>query len=261
MFQRPVNTKAARPRAMFCVCCATEEDRGSLQAVPVDDGDHPGMRERGMPSERKAAAEAPAPAVAPSQPSLREEVRDFAFTIDRPDLSTPLGAVLDPSGSGAIHVCGILPGETAVGKANRRAPEARQLKAGDFITEVNGVSGDLTGMLNEVLSSASLAMQVRRPEEYEIVVNRRGGTLGCGITYDACNGNTLTIESVNDGPISAWNAANSDRPVRVGDRIVAANAKSGSSTELLEFIRAMEGDVRLRFARPATLDPEADTLP
>merc|ERR1711920_986235 len=126
-----------------------------------------------------------------------------------------MGMVVDPSGIKAIYVCSVQSDENPVSEANALAPPDKQLRPGDFIYAVNGVGEEQANMMNELQSQERLELLVRRPTSFLISINRRGGSAACGITYDASTGISLVIESINEGPVAAWNRAHPDHAVAV----------------------------------------------
>jgi len=180
-------------------------------------------------------------------------VKEFSFVVHRLEPSMPLGVTLDPAGSRGIHVSAIDSGETAVNEANAASFEFNRLQAGDYIVEVNGLTGDQFEMLEELeTTTGALTLRVVRAVEFEVlVVRKRRGSLGCAVSCDAGSGGSLVIDGVHEGPLQDWNVSNPDRLVEAGDRILSANGKTGSSTELLDIIKAADGDISLRLSRPA----------
>lgn len=235
---------------MFCACCAPDDDGAGIHAIHVDEGDGLQIKEELTTSE-PAVHQSKVLAAQPMVGKKSSEVLDFSCLIERPDLGVPLGVMLDPSGYRGIHIRGISSGDTSVNEVNRASPTNHRLGSGDYIVDVNGVTGDHFRMLNELLTKSHLSLRVIRPYEFEVMIHRRGESLGCTITYDACSGCSLVVDAVLEGPIRAWNQENPNRQVRAGDRILSANGQPGSSTELLEVIKATQGQVKLIFSRPA----------
>jgi len=168
-------------------------------------------------------------------------------------LSSPmktLGALLDASTGVAIFVSEVYDGDCPVGAHNRTAPPEQQLKAGDFIVEVNGHRGNMTSMMQEMHLNRNLTLLVTRAMEYEINVHKQD-TLGCSITYDATSGISLGIACVLEGPIKVWNEENPSKKVLEGDRIIAVNGVKGATSDLLEMIQKSE-ELLMTLARPAS---------
>jgi hypothetical protein len=167
-----------------------------------------------------------------------DEVREFTFSVSRAHKGVALGLLLDPSGADGIYVCSVQGGDHPIANANKDLPESRRLKEGDFIFKINDVSSDLANMMTELQAKGNLEFLVRRPVSFEIQIDRKDQSVGCGITYDASTGISLVIESINEGPIQVWNAEHRDKAIRVGDRIVAVNGTKGNSAQLLDVIRS-----------------------
>jgi len=223
---------------MFCSCCAAEEETVkehcnlSTDEVPVKSAGVDIVGSDGMP--KKAPA----------------DVREFTFSVTRENKNTALGLLLDPSGADGIYVCNVQDADFLIANANRNLPDTHRLKAGDFIYKINDMSGDLAQMMTELQSTGNLEFLVRRPVSFDIKVDRKGQSVGCGITYDASTGISLVIESINEGPIHTWNSEHPDKVIRVGDRIIAVNGTQGNSAQLLEVIRG-NNILNLSFVRAA----------
>mmetsp|Transcript_36509 Transcript_36509/g.105171 ORF Transcript_36509/g.105171 Transcript_36509/m.105171 type:complete len:263 (-) Transcript_36509:100-888(-) len=181
------------------------------------------------------------------------EPMEFTLILDRSDPSQPLGALFDASLPMELYVSAVLQGVEGLVQSAERA-SAACLKAGDFITAVNGVTG--TEMTREVQTSRRLELSVRRPLEYAISIVKTG-SLGCSISYDANTGTVLGIASVLEGPIRAWNiraqsSGNTSEVVREGDRIIAVNGKRGYTSQLLEAIQSAT-DLKIVMTRPCPI--------
>jgi len=200
-------------------------------------------------------------------PKAKNSVNEFEVTLEQTDdfdcseahvfragvLSYPaktLGALLDASTGNTIFVSEVYDGDCPVGLYNKTAPPERQLKAGDFIVEVNGHRGNMTMMMQEMHLYRNLTLLVTRAMEYDINVCKQD-TLGCSITYDANSGISLGVACVLSGPIQMWNDQNPSKVVLDGDRIVAVNGVRGSTGDLLEVIKQSK-ELRMTMARPAS---------
>mmetsp|Transcript_87406 Transcript_87406/g.271566 ORF Transcript_87406/g.271566 Transcript_87406/m.271566 type:complete len:231 (-) Transcript_87406:52-744(-) len=223
--------------AMFCTCCTRSTGRNVVEV------EH-------LPSQEAAQVEE-------EEPKLTAKVAEFTCVLQHPNVSVPLGMTLDSSGasvagSRGIHVSGVSLEGTAVGEGNRSMPESLRLVAGDYITEVNGISVDLFRMISELRTRSTLRMRVVRAFEFEIiVVRKKDESLGCIINYDACSGRSLVVESVANGAVQRWNQAHPKKPVLAGDRILSVNGRAGTSVDLFEAVKAAQGQVMLRISRPA----------
>lgn len=238
---------------MFC-CCAVDEAGGLkihsligneelevLHEEPCAYETYQAQGEQRRPSKTQARAD---------RGGQRDQGGAFALVAERPETTTSWGLKLDPSGSRNMYVKSLDPGLTPVQLANARAPVDERLREGDFIVSVNGLEDDLYLMMLELQSKTKLEMQVRRPFEFDIDIDAAAGSLGCGISYDVNTGASLVIESISDGAVSAWNKAHFPFTVQVNDRIIGVNGKRGTSTDLLDLIRSLQGWIRLRMSRP-----------
>jgi len=66
------------------------------------------------------------------------------------------------------------------------------------------------------------------------VVVDRTHVASLGLEVDQQDNVTLVIDAINGGPLAAWNAANPEAAVFVGDRIVAVNGRHGDAPVLVE---------------------------
>mmetsp|Transcript_8832 Transcript_8832/g.16641 ORF Transcript_8832/g.16641 Transcript_8832/m.16641 type:complete len:227 (-) Transcript_8832:110-790(-) len=224
---------------MLCSCCAAEDATTTEHCNPSTDeapGRTPGIDIVGSDGMPKKADDF--------------QVREFTFSVVRANKGVPLGLLLDPSGSDGIYVCSVQAGDHPIANTNKDLPDSRRLKQGDFIFKINDVSSDLANMMTELQAKGNLEFVVRRPISFEIQIDRKDQSVGCGITYDASTGISLVIESINEGPIQTWNAEHPDKVVRIGDRIVAVNGTTGNSAQLLDVIRGTNV-LDFRFVRMA----------
>jgi len=180
-------------------------------------------------------------------------VGGFLFRIQRVHIQEPLGAILDMQGLGEIHVCAMMPPESAVSRANKSVAADCQMQVGDYITHVNGVCGDTNQMIEELASQLRLDLRLTKPLLFPVQVNKAEGNMGCRISYDADNGASLVVETISEGGIiDRWNsAAMADQRIIEGDRIVAVDGTAGKAVDLLEKIQAASGILQLQMSRPS----------
>mmetsp|Transcript_133615 Transcript_133615/g.266589 ORF Transcript_133615/g.266589 Transcript_133615/m.266589 type:complete len:228 (-) Transcript_133615:728-1411(-) len=225
---------------MFTCCCAADGTDGVQEYAGIGTDEAHGSLV-GVHAQSEKGKE----------PHKSGELKEFTAVVERDRTTTPLGVLLDPSGIGSLYVCSVQQeGQSPVRTANERAPTEKQLRAGDFIFQVNQVCSDVHAMMTEMQRSSRIEFLVRRPTVYAVSFDRRGASVGCGITYDSCAGISLVIESINEGPIQTWNAEHPDKVVRIGDRIVAVNGTTGNSAQLLDVIRGTNV-LDFRFVRMA----------
>merc|ERR1712129_225448 len=129
------------------------------------------------------------------------------FRIHRVDLEEPLGVVLDQGqGLGEIHISALEPPASAVARANRDAPQDRQLRVGDYIMHVNGICGDSGQMIEELESKIRVDLRLARPFLFPVQINTNEGTMGCRLSY-ADNGSSLLVEIIQEGGLfDSWNS-------------------------------------------------------
>uniref|UniRef100_A0A7S2AGV6 PDZ domain-containing protein n=1 Tax=Alexandrium andersonii TaxID=327968 RepID=A0A7S2AGV6_9DINO len=107
-----------------------------------------------------------------------------------------LGIPLDTSGVTAIHLASQPAPGTAVSKATAKAGNDRGLTEGDYVVSLNGVSGDVGQMIEEVLGCSRFEILVSPPVVFTIMVSKMDCSLGCIISYDKDSGRSLAIEGV-----------------------------------------------------------------
>mmetsp|Transcript_17299 Transcript_17299/g.39165 ORF Transcript_17299/g.39165 Transcript_17299/m.39165 type:complete len:253 (-) Transcript_17299:56-814(-) len=180
-------------------------------------------------------------------------VQEFMLALERP-VDTRLGALFDSSGGQCLHVAMLQENDGFLAASNRKYKHTRQLRAGDYIMEVSGITCDATAMLTKLQEHPVTQLRVRRPMEFSLSVKKKANSsLGCGISYDASCGSSLVIDAIHEGTIREWNEAHVGKPnqVRPHDRIVAVNGVRGSAMQLLESVRAVDGKLDLVMSRPS----------
>eukprot|EP00930_Biecheleria_cincta_P006585 TRINITY_DN107619_c0_g1_i1.p1 TRINITY_DN107619_c0_g1~~TRINITY_DN107619_c0_g1_i1.p1 ORF type:complete len:153 (-),score=24.74 TRINITY_DN107619_c0_g1_i1:103-531(-) len=83
--------------------------------------------------------------------------------------------------------------------------------------------------------AAPAAAQIRRgnDREYSVTVDKSTGAR-LGIDVDHQDGESLLIESINDGLIKDWNRSGAVEQVRVGDRVVEVNGMRHDVLQLVD---------------------------
>lgn len=140
--------------------------------------------------------------------------------------------------------------EGLVSAYNLTTEPETQVRAGDFIVSVNGVTGDPQTLVKEMQKTGEMNIAVRRPFEFPVVVERQDNSLKFSLNY-APNSVALIITAIQDGPITAWNKLHPDRDVKVGDRIVAVNGTKDFAAKMFDIMKSST-KVQLLIARPAT---------
>merc|ERR1712048_328087 len=113
---------------------------------------------------------------------------------------------------------------------NRDNP-ALALRAHDRIVEVNGIRDGAAKILEQIKRETQWALVIQRPVESSITI--MNSSLGLALKYSPC-GNSLMVNSVDEGPIHEWNEGKKGRQVKRFDRIVEVNGVRGLPLGLVE---------------------------
>jgi hypothetical protein len=171
--------------------------------------------------------EVPEPEVTESQK------QEFRFFVQKPERHTPLGAILDDADGKYIFIAQLMDEELdhAFPRYNLRAGYGEVLSAGDFIVEVNGISGDSRQMMEEMNVERELTLTVRRSTEVRVQI-KKSGTLG--LEFHTQRATCLLVQEIHDeGPIHEWNCSNPGQEVKPLDRLVAVNGTAPGDSDLL----------------------------
>mmetsp|Transcript_56580 Transcript_56580/g.183968 ORF Transcript_56580/g.183968 Transcript_56580/m.183968 type:complete len:265 (-) Transcript_56580:191-985(-) len=203
---------------------ATAEDSPSayiVEAVPI-------KKEVPPPA---APTTAKPPETVPELPQ-DEDGGIFTAVLERTAGTEPLGLYLDLSDSLTLYICRVNPGTTLPAHLyNIMAPDARRLRDGDYILEVNGVAGKAKDLAEAIKSGGRrLELKVRRPTLTNHTVTKGGQSLGLDLQF-AKQGWVLSICKVLDGAVKSSGA-----DIRAGDRIIRVNGREGKSDELLSMM-------------------------
>jgi len=179
----------------------------------------------------------------------------FAALLSRDTPKESWGVMMDFMAEKVAHVCRLREDvESPVRRWNQSVGEEHQLKVGDYIVAVNGIShasvpaGSKTSEVMRSLVTApelTMILQCCRPHIFEVKLERSSQRMGLDLGYTkVCN--TLIVSSITEG------AAKLLVPeVRVGDRIISIGEVSGAPDKLLEAISTMGQNVVLTFSRPS----------
>jgi len=174
------------------------------------------------------------------EPQPREVVTtEYTVSITKAREDSPVGLELDTVGGACALVMKITSG--AIMRFNETAPPENQVKVGDFVVGVNGVTGDTKGMAQQTMHSLKLELLLRRPSEFGITLDKLGKTgpeamLGIDLDYLA-TGKSLLIRGIKQGLVKAWSETNPDRVVCQSDRIVGVNGFRGDSEVMLKMCK------------------------
>jgi len=181
---------------------------------------------------------------------------EIQVTLQRGNVGMPLGMSFDASDGRLLHLSSVISGATAAGVHNNTASEEQCLRDGDYIVNVNGVTGNARAMLREIQLNQNLSLTVRRAIQFSAMLDKKGRPLGLSFVHAGPTA-SLIVETVADGPVAEWNQAHPREELRPGDRIVAVNGMRGGASELLQKLaetRQTSAPVVLCASRPAGLD-------
>mmetsp|Transcript_107123 Transcript_107123/g.298346 ORF Transcript_107123/g.298346 Transcript_107123/m.298346 type:complete len:389 (+) Transcript_107123:57-1223(+) len=173
----------------------------------------------------------------------------FTLSVTKSAAGSPVGLDVDIQDGMYVHVVAVTPGP--FNDYNDSVEPAHHMQGGDFIEAVNGISHATAKMLSELKTVKQLELTVRRPEEFHFLVARRHSTQPLGLDFPKkIVGTALLIMEIRDGAVKEFNESRHGDGLRVGDRIIAANGKSGQATALLSAIQHAQR-VHLTILRPS----------
>jgi len=191
------------------------------------------------------------------------EESEFKACIRRSFPSEALGVQLDISDGRLLHLCAMKSHDCPIASYNKLSSESERLQAGDYIVQVNAVRGNSRAMMKEVQSSSEICFTVRRPFQFNVEIDKRGGQLGLGLNH-VSKATSLVVEAVLPGPVQAWNDAHPEFAVKKGDRIVSVNNTSGQAEGTQALLRDLAQEaselllVLTRPAGPEVLEPRPE---
>lgn len=222
-------------RAMSC-CCATEEPVVVEFATPVAQS----TLEEHSPCGSRPSSPSAMDDVLRDEPDLAwvpragaaAGVEETAFEADIDRASGALGLYLDLSDGLSLYVCRVAEDSlTPTQRYNRAVPPERRLMAGDYILEVNGVSGSAAKLVQQIKMSSRLKIKVYRAVTLRHLVRKQGQNMGLDLQF-AKKSSVLCISQILDGAVKS-----SGMDIQHGDRIVRVNGKEGTSEQLLEELK------------------------
>eukprot|EP00405_Crypthecodinium_cohnii_P043579 CAMPEP_0206572534 /NCGR_PEP_ID=MMETSP0325_2-20121206/28311_1 /ASSEMBLY_ACC=CAM_ASM_000347 /TAXON_ID=2866 /ORGANISM="Crypthecodinium cohnii, Strain Seligo" /LENGTH=237 /DNA_ID=CAMNT_0054076773 /DNA_START=40 /DNA_END=749 /DNA_ORIENTATION=+ len=169
----------------------------------------------------------------------------FKATLKKAGVEAALGWSLDVLDPRHLVVCRIITGQkTPLEEYNNTAPEAEQIREGDYIIGVNGMFEKSDKMSEVLRSSDTFDLTLCRPEHFEAKVTKNGSSLGLDLKYGP-GGSSLLLEGIRDGALKTCAPQ-----VKVGDRIVGVNGVTGTPYVLMQAIQDSPV-LNLKFARPS----------
>jgi hypothetical protein len=173
-----------------------------------------------------------------SEPHTKEE-SEFRIVLKRESIGHPLGFRLDTLDT-VFGFVTALEEIGAVAHHNLSAREGTEIRIGDVVTEVNGIRGDVTGMVSEMRAALDVEISLTRSFiRFSVTIRKEMCSTGMQLTY--LSGSTsLVICKLVEGPVLAWNSANPGQLVKVNDRIDSVNGVRGTSEKLMEMVRVSD---------------------
>jgi len=233
---------------MFCCCAADSTSKDEpvfVKAMAVHDdrapmwGDgevlledlavEPAQEEPSAP-EKQAAQELPVPAKPPA--SLVEEPQVFEATLSKPSIDSALGWHLDVLDPRHLFICRLVQtGTSPIETYNASVATALQIREGDYVTAVNGVTVSAEKMSESIKKTDKVKIKISRPIVFAQTIASNGMSLGLDLKYGP-GGSSLLIEGIGKGAFSQHAP-----DVRAGDRILSVNGTAGTPYELMQAIQ------------------------
>jgi hypothetical protein len=176
-----------------------------------------------------------------TKPETEAKGRDFFVTTFEIELTKPpgesLGLELDPLDGEVMQVCKIRDGLV---KSYNEANKDKQVRVGDFLTSINGVTGRTDLMIERFQKDATLKVKIRRLKSWDVtLVQPRAAAIRPAVNR-AANGRTLLILDISDRAIKEWNAANPGLDIAKHDRIISVNGMESESDKMMEQVEKAE---------------------
>mmetsp|Transcript_70262 Transcript_70262/g.182948 ORF Transcript_70262/g.182948 Transcript_70262/m.182948 type:complete len:247 (+) Transcript_70262:113-853(+) len=233
---------------MFCCCAedsASKDEAVFVRAMPVHDdrtpagGDGEVLLEdlalepvQAAPSapEKRAAQEWPVPAKQPVP--LGEEPQVFQATLSKPSVDSALGWHLDVLDPRHLFICRLVQtGTSPIETYNASVATALQIREGDYVTAVNGVTVSAEKMSESIKKTDKVKIKISRPIVFAQTIASNGMSLGLDLKYGP-GGSSLLIEGIRSGAL-----ARHAPDVRAGDRILSVNGTTGTPYTLMQAIQ------------------------
>jgi len=171
---------------------------------------------------------------------LAKEDSEFRISLQRESVEHPLGFRLDTLDA-VFGFVTALEEVGAVANHNLTAREGTEILIGDVVTEVNGIRGDVEGMVSELRTAFDVEISLTRSFiRFNVTIRKEMWSSGMQLTYLSGSG-SLVICKLVEGPVLAWNSANPGQEVKVNDRIESVNGIRGAAEKLMEMVRVSDG--------------------
>eukprot|EP00927_Polykrikos_kofoidii_P061996 TRINITY_DN56819_c0_g1_i1.p1 TRINITY_DN56819_c0_g1~~TRINITY_DN56819_c0_g1_i1.p1 ORF type:complete len:301 (+),score=45.92 TRINITY_DN56819_c0_g1_i1:97-903(+) len=114
-----------------------------------------------------------------------------------------------------------------------------QIKDGDRVIEVNGITTNPASMLSAMVEHYDLRIAFRRRTEFSLTLEKGQVSIGLDINCKKSR-EGLLINRIKPGIVMNWNLANPQKQIREKDRIVEVNGFRGDPRMLLERMKLAE---------------------
>eukprot|EP00405_Crypthecodinium_cohnii_P017617 CAMPEP_0206446222 /NCGR_PEP_ID=MMETSP0324_2-20121206/16002_1 /ASSEMBLY_ACC=CAM_ASM_000836 /TAXON_ID=2866 /ORGANISM="Crypthecodinium cohnii, Strain Seligo" /LENGTH=236 /DNA_ID=CAMNT_0053914641 /DNA_START=74 /DNA_END=784 /DNA_ORIENTATION=- len=236
---------------MFCCCqndASSKDEAVMVKAFPVTD-EHKRSKEAplGPPADEVKPVEAPVKTEErKAAPDSAEAVKTFVANVTKPTQDAALGWHLDVLDQRHLFICRLITtSNTPLEKYNSTVSSNLQIREGDYVTAVDGVSGSAEKMSEAMKKSDNLSITVARPHLFTKTISKNNMALGLDLKYGP-GGSSLLLEGVREGAIK-----NSTSEVKAGDRIVSVNGITGTPYILMQAIQDA-ANLEICFSRPSS---------
>jgi len=216
------------------------QDSGSRESTVGDEPEYnrPDAYRSDAASDKKTTGDE-----APSRKVIVNDLKDTFIAAIVKSAGGILGLDLSLTGGVVARVTGVQPGP--VQDWNEKASKENQIREGDMIVEVNGVSSKATDMLRRLREDTILNLVVKRRIEFMVQICKGTQIIGMDVQCTK-NREGLLVNKVKDGAMKNWNLANPDRMVNKDDRIVEINGFSGEAKALLHKLKDAPDELDMR---------------
>lgn len=174
------------------------------------------------------------------------------IVLERDSPKVSWGMALDEMDRKTLYVTEVKP-KGAI-KVHNDKEGTEKLEKGDFIVEVNGVSGNAKDLLAKIQEENTLKMEVRPPVAVYAYFGKGKEMKKHGLVFHEKSGaNTLLITQVQpDSLAEDWNASKGNHGVAEGDRVLSVGGKSGKGSDIKNFFnKTPKQPFKLVVVRPA----------
>jgi len=238
-----------------CLAVVTQQQGSAAEAIgrgsPAKAASTPGSKqevfEEAHAEEASAwAAEQTTEAAAAEQPQAEDAPFDVTLEMHPGE---KLGALLDVLDMKTLRVVSVKR-NGHLQRYNNRVEPNKQVLAGYYIVSVNGKSGKVDDMVEELRHSRTWKLRIARKLQFTINVEK-SKPLALDLQFEPESDCILVRKVGESGLMSEYNqrAPDGDKQVLAGDRIIDVNQATGPAKTLLETLRSNR-DLSLTIARP-----------